>query len=212
VPRERVTEFTAKDLTIEKGSENSLKSAVLNNNFCGIMHIGDKTIYLAPLANTNPNYETVPPKMDCLIGTEIIRPIMHQEASENTSHLQLARVVIPSETTVVWERDKNLDDAVDPYHAYCGFALRFEGDKEVALSPTSRSLNLENGKLEGPLYDRLFEFFDRLLPDPWKMKRVGQRQTAMARVQAARPDIKVNQLLNLGGLGAVQLKPVVKKK
>lgn len=143
--------FSHNGMTVERDSLSNLVIAQTKNMYTGVMHLKTKVIYFAALAkpehDKDDHYGTHTPKhldaFPCRVLGETIVPIIHKDPKNPiTSHEQLVQFVLG--------RLNNRSTAED----FCGFALRFEDGKKVALSPTSRTLNPGgNGQLEQVIMD-----------------------------------------------------------
>ncbi|MGK0476395.1 MAG: hypothetical protein ACJAYV_002067 [Oleispira sp.] len=159
--REIVNQFVQTGMKIDRSSMSNLVITQKNYMYTCIMDLRDKTIYIAsllkPLQGTDDHYGTVTPihqrPFPCVVLGAIIPPILHKSPSSGhlTSHHQLANFVI----------EQLRGDLKNDADHFCGFSLRYDGDKKMSLSPTSRTLNPGyNGSLE-PLVNRAIAAFLR---------------------------------------------------
>ncbi|GAA5442905.1 hypothetical protein Misp06_01080 [Microbulbifer sp. NBRC 101763] len=125
---------------------SNLAIVQLNYAYTGVMEITTGIIDLCGAAGTNPHYNTrTPIKHDIFpqfVGTHNVAPIVHGgRGSGNTSHQQLARVIMAQNNRLASSEDD-----------FCGFTIRFNGKPNADFSGTSRSLNMgigfSNGELE----------------------------------------------------------------
>jgi hypothetical protein len=170
--RPELSSFSAEGMTLDDGSSRSIAEAMPGNMFTGIMDLRSKIIYFGPLAPAavNSHYPTIVPNYSCFAAGRVVAPIVHDN-SKQTSHSQFAHHAIG-------QLGNGTEDD------FCGFALRFEENLQVALAPTSRSLNPgENGTLESIVLDALYFYLKvRLFP---KVLYKATARTSMAAKQAS---------------------------
>lgn len=167
-PRPLVRNFS-QSIRIDQSSLSNLVITQKNYMYTCAMDLKDGTIYIASLARpsdeVDDHYSTKTPKYQdafpCFVMNKKIDPIVHKGKSGITSHHQLACFIIDNKAGC-----KLVD--------FCGFSLRYDQDKKMSFSPTSRTLNGSiKGRSNGCLEDILSQKICAFLAPKLKMLNIG---------------------------------------
>lgn len=154
MPRARLTQ-PPQNLNLDQSSLSNLVIAQTMNSFTGVVNIHTGTIYICGLSGAgDDHYGTVTPihqvAFPQMVRGQPVPAIIHNDPiTQITSHDQLANLVV----------NRGGGHSADEF---AGFSLRFRSNKQVVMSPTSRTLNsgagFENGNIEEVLMQALLAY------------------------------------------------------